>query len=104
VSIPNWWEFLLLVLAAFRVWKLLAEDTILDRVRDASMLLAFKARGASGKQYWELFLTCPWCAGAWITLAWWGAWQAWEHTTLVVATPFALSAVVGLVGSFTTED
>lgn len=81
------WPFVLLALAAYRVWKLIGDDEILARPRDAAV------RRLGDK--WELFLVCPWCAGFWVTLAWWGAWWAWPRTTLIVAAPFALNAVVG---------
>ena len=87
-AVPSWWPFLLLALAAFRTWRLLAEDTILEPLR-RRLVRADSTR--------EEFTTCPWCAGFWISLAWWLAWQAWPHATLVVAVPFAISAVVALV-------
>jgi hypothetical protein len=102
VSIPGWWEFTLLGLAAFRTWRLVAEDDITETPRRWFLRLprTWKEGQAVPKRYrekWALFLVCPWCAGFWISLAWWGVWQAWEHGTLVVATPFAISSVVGLV-------
>ena len=44
-----------------------------------------------------LFLTCPWCLGFWVSVALWLAWLEWPRATLVAVTPFAISAVVGLV-------
>lgn len=90
MSVPGWWEALLLALAAFRLWKLLADDAILDRWRDRIM---------DGHEKLEEFVLCPWCLGFWITLAGWAAWQAWPHATLVAATPFALSGAVGLIAT-----
>ncbi len=89
-AIPNWYALVLLALAAYRVWRLLALDTITDSVRHRFVR-------ADSKQ--EEFLQCPYCFGLWVTLAWWLAWVAWPHWTLVVAVPFALSALVGLIGS-----
>ncbi len=88
-AIPNWYAALLLALAAYRVWRLFALDTILDPVR----------RGLASGSRREEFLTCPFCLGSWIALASWVAWVAWPHGTLVAAAPFAIMAVVGLVGS-----
>jgi hypothetical protein len=82
--IPSIWPFALLALAAFRTWLLLAEDSILDRSR------AWLVRSERVSE----FVSCPRCFGAWCVLAWWGAWLAWPHGALVVAVPFALSAVV----------
>ena len=90
---PGPWAFALLALAAFRVWKLAADDAILDRPRDWLLARA----GTSSKL--ALFLVCPWCAGFWITVAWWAAWWTWPHWTLAAAAPFALSAAVGLLAS-----
>lgn len=89
--IPSPWEAALLSLAAFRIWKLIADDTILDVPREA-ILSRVHRKG-------ELFITCPWCAGFWISLVFYGAWWAWGDSTLVVATPFAISAAVGLVAT-----
>lgn len=93
----TWWEFTLLALAAFRTFKLLAFDVVLDRPRDWLV----------GRNTWEAkehyrgklddWIHCPWCFGFWISLAWWGAWQAWPHGTIIVAVPLALNAVMALV-------
>lgn len=89
MSIPDWWEAVLLSLAAWRTFQLLAEDDILETPRRyVTDLLS---------EYWEDFLTCPYCAGFWIAVVWWLSWQLWEFGTLVVATPFVLSA--GVVAS-----
>lgn len=40
---------------------------------------------------------CPWCIGAWISLAVYVAWLAAPRGTLYAMTPFALSGVVGLI-------
>lgn len=88
MKVPDWWGFLLLALAAFRIFRLVAEDTILDRPRER--LIRWMPKG-------EEFVTCPHCAGFWITVGWWACWQAWPHWTVVAAVPLALSAVVGLV-------
>ena len=93
--IPGVWAFALLALAAFRTWKLIGDDRILDRPRDWVLERLDTRRGHT---YWGDFLTCPWCAGFWIVLAWWAAWWATDDT-LVVATPFAISAVVGILGT-----
>ena len=99
--IPTWWELTLASLAVYRLWRLLAVDEILDRPR----LYLLKASGwkpgqqtpAGYRTKWADFLLCPWCAGAWITLGAWVFWLFFPSLSLVVATPFALSAVVGLI-------
>lgn len=86
MSVPDWWEAVLLALAAWRTFQLIAEDEILNGPR----------RYVTGKlsAKWELFIECPYCAGFWIALAWWAAWQIWSDDALIAATPFALSAGV----------
>lgn len=106
MNVPSWYELVLLSLAAFRIWKLIGEDTVLDRPRDwlAGKLRnpdgrPFKRGGAMREHYWMTFLLCSWCAGAWIAAVWWGFYEWCPHWTLVVAAPWAISAIVGLIGS-----
>lgn len=103
MNVPDWWAFLLLALAAYRVWRLLAEDAILDRPRRKLTRLgsAWQKEGdpvpEGYRAEWAKFLLCPWCLGFWVSLAWWAAWQASEKWALVACTPFALSAAVGMI-------
>lgn len=90
-AVPDWWTVTLLALAAFRVFRLIGEDLILDGPRDRL------TRRLGEKS--ELFILCPWCLGFWLSVGWWLAWVAWPHWTLVAATPWAISAIVGLVAS-----
>jgi hypothetical protein len=83
--IPSWYALVLLSLAAYRTWRLLAEDTILAPIR---------RRLVRGERVSE-FVSCPWCLGAWVAVAWWGCWWAWPHTTLIVSVPFVVSALTG---------
>ena len=104
MKIPDWYQLVLLVLAAFRVWRLLDEDTILDRPRRRLLRLgSWQQEGdpvpASYRKTLGNFISCPWCLGFHITLAWWGAYQWSPHWAIVVAVPWALSAVVGIIGS-----
>ena len=89
MSVPDWWEAVLLALAAWRTFQLIAEDDILDRPR------RYVTDRVSEK--WELFIECPYCAGFWIALAWWAVWQIEDEWTLIVATPFVLS--VGVIAA-----
>jgi Protein of unknown function (DUF1360) len=106
--VPDWWAALLLAAAAFRVWRLLAYDSILDRPRAwvvGSHVTGDRYLATSGREEirevkrpkFAEFVQCPWCFGFWIALAWWAAWLAAPHWTLVAAAPFALSAAVGLL-------
>jgi Flp pilus assembly protein TadB len=91
-QIPTWYGTILLALAAFRTWRLLAEDEILDRTRDRAAPEATK-RAA--------FIACAYCFGFWISLLWWLAFIAWPHWSVIIAVPFAISALVGIIASKT---
>lgn len=103
MNIPTWWAALLLVGAAYRVWKLLAEDAILDRPRRWLLRLGDWHEDDGGDPPDEYrytlgdFIGCPWCFGFWIVLATWGLWLAFPYETVLLAVPFAMSAAVGLV-------
>lgn len=100
--ILSWWGFTILALASFRLWKLVADDRILDRPRDWLLDQVVGHRGEKSGIYWSDFLRCPWCAGFWITLVVYAVallgpldWHGWIDGVLVV---LAVSAVVGLGG------
>lgn len=103
MDIPNWYEAVLLALAAWRTFQLIAFDDILDRPRRHVTALGkeWQEDGDKVPDNYRLsladFITCPYCAGFWITGLWWGAWQAWPHETLVVAALLALHA--GMIGA-----
>jgi len=100
--IPDWFSFVVLALAAYRTWRLIAEDDILNRPR--KWLLRLPREWADGdeevdgyRKELHLFLFCPWCAGFWISLAWWGAWMIFGDWATVFAVPWAMSLIVGVV-------
>ena len=86
MEVPNWYEGVLLALAAWRTFQLLAEDDILETPR--------RYVTARLSDYWQDFLTCPYCAGFWIAVAWWVAWLIFPTETVFIAVPWALSAGV----------
>ena len=94
MSVPDWWATLLLSLAAWRPWWLLSQDTILVRPRQRVM---------EGRPHVEQFIDCPYCSGFWLALAWFAAWQAWPHGSLVAASFAAIAAVVAIVGSLLSD-
>jgi hypothetical protein len=99
--IPAPWTFALLALAAYRLWRLIGIDEITAPIRDRVTGRLW----ASGEDTrWERYhptldklIGCPWCLGAWVSLAATLAWWIWPHATLIACVPFAVSAVVGLV-------
>jgi hypothetical protein len=110
--IPEPFEFLLLALIAYRSWRLLAEDEILAWPRNWLVRLPRKWEEGDPipKEYREklaLFVTCPWCAGAWVSgviyiayLATLGEWPKNASDVFVgIGVWFAVSASVGLIRS-----
>ena len=116
MSVPNWYELALLALASWRVWHLLAHDSILNWPRRKVLRLAMdwdkdakagQPGSDPGDDYrleWALFLTCPYCAGFWIGVLWWISFQVTEHWTLVFATPWAISAGVVAAHKLLTQE
>lgn len=82
---PNAFEAILLALAAWRIWQLLADDTIFDRPRRY-----ITVRSAALAE----FIECPYCLGFWIALLWVIAFAIWPTETLWAALPFAVNAGV----------
>lgn len=99
--VPTPWELVLGALAVYRVWRLLAVDEIIDRPRLWLLNAAGWKEGQDAppgyRTKWADFLLCPWCAGFWVALAGWLVWLAAPSAALVVATPLAVSTVVGLI-------
>lgn len=103
MEVPNWYSLALLALAAWRTFQLLAHDEVFDRPRRFLLRLGrewekegdpvpdnYRVRSA-------IFLTCPYCAGFWISLVWFAAWEISSFWTEVVSIPMAISALlVGL--------
>lgn len=100
--VPSPWEFFLLSVAAFRVWRLLAEDDILDGPRMWLLRLPrdWKDGDAIPSIYRDkcaTFLTCPWCLGLWVFLGFYLFWCNYSEWALRVAAVGAGSAVLGLI-------
>lgn len=85
------WLFVLAALAAFRVFRLVARDTITRAIRDW-------LTERLGDTFAD-FITCPWCAGMWISA---GTYAVARLAPLEVVEPvlivLSISAVVGLIG------
>lgn len=104
----SWWAFLLLAGAAYRIYRLIGQDTILDGPRARLLRLGNWREGqrvpAGYRSKLGEFIVCPWCLGFWVVLCWWLAWRIWPHGTLIVAFPFALSTAVGLIAQLGNPD
>lgn len=108
----SWLAFVLLTLAAFRVYRLISEDTILDRPR--RWLLRMGDWREDGdpvpilyRREWALFLTCPWCLGFWVSGIVLGAYSLvvdWHGWFWFLITWLAISSLVGLVAKNLDRD
>lgn len=94
MTTPGPWQFALLSLGAFRAWRLLARDSILDTPRDA---LAARSKLADD------LLGCPWCLGFWVAYALYASWLAWPVAAEAVATVLAVSAAVGVLATVASD-
>lgn len=109
MTVPSPWVALLLAAASYRLWRLVAEDSILDRPR--RWIVRLPREWHEGQMLPEgyrlglaAFLNCAWCSGFWLTVGVWLLWQADEHWTEVLAVPFALSAAVGIIRGTLDKD
>jgi len=98
MKIPNWYELLVLGLAVWRTFQLLAFDEIAQPLRGRLLRMGnWREEGdpvpENYRVEWAKFITCPYCAGTWTALAWWGAWQLSQHWTMVVASLAALATL-----------
>ena len=101
MKIPSAWETILLAAASYRIWRLLAEDTILNRPRRWLVRLpkTWVEGDPTPENYrWKIayFMNCPWCFGLWISLAAWIAWLIEPTWSTGLSVPLAISAAVGI--------
>jgi len=77
---------LLIALAAYRAWRLLALDAIAAPLR-------LRLRGCAAE-----LVSCPWCLGTWLTAGFWALawWQlSFAAPGLVLGAAAALTGVLG---------
>lgn len=103
--VPEPYALILLALAAWRCWKLLADDRLTDRpvqwflARPMDPKWPWRSGSRAKRDYWHEFIRCPYCLGTWIVGAWWLAWIFWPSEVEVAAVLPALMAIVGLIGT-----
>ncbi len=97
--VPNWYESLLLALAAYRIFRIAAWDDITEPAR--LRLVRYAQKGY--RERLATFIQCPHCLGFWVSIGIYLLWLWIPTATLVVATPFALSAIVGILGHLLHE-
>lgn len=113
---PDWYPLILLSLATFRCYRLVAADSITARWRawltgyyDSGVQVGSMAppwrRPSHGEHFrarpsrvgLRTFIACRWCTGWWIGCAWFAAWLWQPSATLTASIPFTVSAVAALV-------
>lgn len=96
------WAFVLVALGAYRLWRIVARDSITEKARVAATGYAdadappLEPGTRSPRRYLSALIRCAWCSGFYIAVAAYVCWRLWPHATLTGATPLALSAVLGL--------
>ena len=92
---PSPYEAILLALAAWRVWHLIAEDDLTESLR---------RHVTDGRDKLTEFVECPFCLGFWVALAWVVFFAVWDDGAVWAALPFALNAVVIGVNHWLSSD
>lgn len=100
MMIPLWLQLLLYALAAARVTGLIVSDALTEGIRDA-ILVKLDDRPATLGSYLATLITCPWCAGMWVSLVasplvWF--WHA-NPVMLALALALAFSQFIGMTAS-----
>jgi hypothetical protein len=92
---PTAFQAVLLGLAAWRVWHLIALDDITDRPRRYV---------TDGRDSLLEFIECPYCMGFWVALGWVGFFAVWDTGATWAALPFALNTVVVALAHWMSSD
>lgn len=103
--IPSWWPALLLGIASWRTFHLLAFDDILNPLRNRLVGLPANATTRKGGVVKLMdFIECPYCLGFWVGLAWWGAWSIWPHGVLIGASAVAIASAAAIGQRLLSSD
>jgi hypothetical protein len=96
MTTPGWLLLLIYALAVARVTGLIVADTITEPVRDRVINWLDDTPGSAGEWFASL-ITCPWCAGMWVSLVaaplvwFWGD----SPVMLIPALALAFSQITG---------
>ena len=105
----DWFSFVLLSFATFRLARLVAADLIVDGLRARATNWAYKPSAGKIRGRIGDLITCRWCAGWWIAgtlVAVWTAhvgaltWDRWIETGIEWC---AVAGAAGLLGTFDRE-
>lgn len=100
MTLPVALQLLVYALAVARVTGLITTDTITENARD-SLITRLDDRPQTMGAYLATLITCPWCAGMWVSLAaaplvwFWGD----SPYLLVPALALALSQATGMTSN-----
>lgn len=106
---PSWFDFILLILASFRLTRLIVYDTITEFIRrpfhqtveeklpDGTSEKYIEIKG-NGIQYWigEL-LSCHWCTGIWSTVIIYLSFLLWPSFISPVITILAIAGSASII-------
>jgi hypothetical protein len=84
---PAWLQLVVVALAATRITVLVVADAIADRPRDWLM--------QTRPPWVSVLLSCFWCVGWWVGIAFGLAWLLWPVGTATVAVPLAVAYACG---------
>lgn len=109
MKIPDWYELVLLGIASWRTFNLLAYDKILEGPRRWLTRLPYdwdatKELPEEYKMKWALFINCPYCAGFWVGVVWFAAWEITPFWTTVATIPFVFNAIVVALAKILTPE
>jgi hypothetical protein len=98
--IPVWLQLALYALAVARVTGLITADSITEPIRDRVILWLDDTPGSSG-EWFSTLITCPWCAGMWVSLVAAPLVWFWGDTPVMLITALALafSQITGMTNS-----
>lgn len=95
-TLPPWLALLIYALAVARVTGLVVADSITEPARDRLRGWLDDTPGSAG-EWFATLITCPWCAGMWVSLA--AAPLVWffgdSPVMLVPALALAFSQITG---------
>jgi len=100
MTTPTWLALLIYALAVARVTGLIVADTITEPIRDRVITWLDDTPGSSGEWFASL-ITCPWCAGMWVSLIAAPLVWFWGDTPvmLIPALALAFSQATGMLAS-----
>jgi hypothetical protein len=113
---PNWFDFIVLIFASFRLTRLIVYDTITEFLRRPFHLTVeeispngkietyIKIKG-TGIIYWVgEMLSCHWCTGFWCTIFIYMSYVWWPLYANPIISILAIAGVASIVQTFITKD